>query len=47
VRYEEQQSLLTGSTKERTLLNEQLHDANDHSQQIQEAFYRGKIGLQD
>jgi chromosome segregation protein len=40
VRYEEQQSLLTGSTKERTLLNEQLHDANDHSQQIQEAFYQ-------
>ncbi|WP_298622221.1 chromosome segregation protein SMC [uncultured Legionella sp.] len=40
VRYEEQQSLLTGSNKDRTLLNEQLHDANDHSQQIQESFYQ-------
>lgn len=40
VRFEEQQSLLTGSTKERALLNEKLHDANDQSQHIQEAFYQ-------
>lgn len=40
VRYEQQQSLLTGSTKERTVLNEQLHDANDQSQQIQASFYQ-------
>ena len=40
VRYEEQQSVLTGSNKERTLLNEQLHDATEQSQQIQETFYQ-------
>jgi chromosome segregation protein len=40
VSYEQQQSLLTNSGKERTMLNEQLHDANDHSQQIQESFYQ-------
>ncbi|CEG57926.1 chromosome segregation protein SMC [Legionella fallonii] len=40
VRYEQQQSLLTGSNKERTILNEQLQDANDNSQQIQAAFYQ-------
>lgn len=40
VSYEQQQSLLTHSNKERTLLNERLHDASDHSQQIQESFYQ-------
>ncbi len=40
IRYEQQQSLLTGSNKERTILNEQLQDANDNSQQIQAAFYQ-------
>lgn len=40
VRYEQQQSLLTGSNTERTVLNEQLQDANDNSQQIQAAFYQ-------
>ncbi len=40
VRHEQQQSLLAGSNKERTLLNEKLQDANDHSQQIQASFYQ-------
>jgi chromosome segregation protein len=40
VRYEQQQSLLTGSNKERTVLNENLQDANDESQQIQASFYQ-------
>ena len=40
VRHEQQQSLLTGSTKERTILNEKLQDANDQSQQIQASFYQ-------
>ena len=40
VRHEQQKSLLTGSNKERTLLNEKLQGANDHSQQIQASFYQ-------
>lgn len=40
VRYEQQQSLLTGSNKERTVLNEQLQDVNEQSQQIQASFYQ-------
>ncbi|CAM2955759.1 chromosome segregation protein SMC [Legionella worsleiensis] len=40
VRYEEQQSLLTASGKERTVLNEQLQDATEQSQYIQETFYQ-------
>ncbi len=40
VRYEQQQSLLIGASKDRTLLNEQLHDANDKAQQVQETFYQ-------
>lgn len=40
VSYEQQQSLLTGATRERTVLNERLHDTNAESQQIQESFYQ-------
>ena len=40
VRYEQQQSLLTGSNKDRTVLNEKLQDVNDESQQIQASFYQ-------
>lgn len=38
--YEQQQSSLTKSHTERTMLNEKLHDANEHSQQIQATFYQ-------
>ena len=40
VSHEQQQSLLTGSNKERVVLNEKLQDANDESQQIQASFYQ-------
>lgn len=40
VRHEQHQSMLTHSTKERTALNEKMHDANDQAQHIQEAFYQ-------
>ena len=40
VHYEQQQSALTGATRERAVLNEQVHEANEQSQQIQESFYQ-------
>ncbi|TAL61146.1 MAG: chromosome segregation protein SMC [Legionella sp.] len=40
VRYEQQQSLLTNATKDKTVFNEQLHEANEQSQQIQTTFYQ-------
>ncbi|BCA94245.1 chromosome partition protein Smc [Legionella antarctica] len=40
LRYEQQQSLLAGSNRERTLLNEKLQDANQDLQQIQSSLYQ-------
>jgi len=40
LRYEQQQSVLTSALKERTLLNEKLHESNDKTQQTQTAFYQ-------
>lgn len=40
LRYEQQQSLLTGSNTERTILNEKLQDGNDQNQNIQASFYQ-------
>lgn len=40
VNYEQQQSLLTSASRDRTILNEKLHDANEYSQQIQTSFYQ-------
>jgi len=37
---DQQQSLLTGLYKNRTVLNEKLHDFTENSQQLQESFYQ-------
>lgn len=40
IQYEHLQSQLTGATKDRTVLNEKLHDTNEQMQQIQASFYQ-------
>ncbi|PWY57002.1 chromosome segregation protein SMC [Legionella qingyii] len=40
VGYEQQQSALTKANKDRVILNETLHDAEEQSQQIQASFYQ-------
>lgn len=40
LRYEQQQSALTHANKDRTILTEKTHDANEQSQQIQASFYQ-------
>lgn len=40
IEYEQQQSLLTALDTQRIILNEQLHDATDSSQQIQSNLYQ-------